>query len=39
MAALKAFIDGVLMETGNEMHSFEDAYKAENALSSSNKTQ
>jgi len=39
MAALKAFTDGVLMETGNEMHSFEDAYKAENALSSATKTQ
>lgn len=39
MAALKAFTDGVLKETGNEMHSFEDAYKAENALTSSNKTQ
>ena len=39
MKALKAFTDAVLNETGNTMSSHEDAYKAENALSSKNKTQ
>lgn len=39
MLALKAFTEGVLKETGGTMHSFEDAYKAENAMTSAGKTQ
>lgn len=39
MKALQTFTDGVLKETGNKMHGFEDAYKAENRLSSMDKTQ
>lgn len=39
MLSLKALYDAVLEETGNELHDFEDAYKAENRMSSSNKAQ
>lgn len=39
MLSLKALYDAILEETGNELHDFEDAYKAENRMSSSNKAQ
>ena len=39
MSALQAFTDGVLKETGGALSSGEDAYKAENAMSSKNKAQ
>lgn len=38
MHALKIFQEAVLKETGNVMHGFDDAYKAENAMASSVKT-
>ena len=39
MLAVKALYDAVLKETGNKLHDFEDLYKAENRLSSTNKAQ
>lgn len=39
MAALKAFQEAVTHETGNTVDGYEDAYKAENAMASSNKAQ
>lgn len=39
MAALKALMDGIVKETGNEIPSYADAYKAENAMTSANKGQ
>lgn len=39
MAGLKTLQEAILKETGNEIHSYEDAYKAENRMSSENKAQ
>lgn len=39
MAGLKTLQEAILEETGNEIHSYEDAYKAENRMSASNKSQ
>ena len=38
MAALRSYMDSVLEATGDELSSHEDAYKAENAMSSKNKS-
>lgn len=38
MAALRSYMDSVLEATGDELSSHEEAYKAENAMSSKNKS-
>lgn len=39
MLSLRELYSAILEETGNDLHDFEDAYKAENRMSSENKAQ